>query len=62
MEALERARQAYLTPLERAYDLLERHVPAERWPDAELTAYCDEHCQDIEDLSDAELEALIEQA
>ena len=46
-------------PLFRAYKLVAHHIPPEQWPDAELNAYCDAHCQHLKDLTDAELEALI---
>ena len=62
VEQLEQAHAARLTPLERAFELLEQHVPPEQWPDAELNAYCDTLPPEIQALSDGELEALIEQA
>lgn len=58
MADLERAQRAHMTPLERAYDLLARHVPPELWPDAELNAFCDERPA-MNLLTNAELDMLI---
>lgn len=59
LEALERARWERLTPLERAYELIERSAPPEQWPDDVLDAYCEAHCTHLECLSDEQLETLI---
>jgi len=53
--------EAALSALQRAYLLLKRGVPPEAWPMAELEAYCDQH-PELERLTDAELEALVEAA
>ncbi len=60
MEALERARWARLDALDRACELAERGTPPRAWPDAELYAFADAHCQHLRGLSDSELEAMLE--
>jgi hypothetical protein len=52
--------EAACTPLQRAYVLVERGIPPEAWPDAELNAYCETLPPEIRALSDEELEALLE--
>mgnify|MGYP003374889718 CR=1 FL=1 len=54
---LEERRQALLTPLQRAYELIERGAPVEAWPEAELNAFCDER-PEFARLTDAELDIL----
>lgn len=59
LEALERARWARLTPLERALELVEQDVPPAQWPDAELNAFCEDSYRDwpeLRTMSDEELE------
>jgi hypothetical protein len=57
---LEQARWEQLTPLERAFELLERGTPPAQWPDAELEAYCETECQHLLGLTDAQVEALVD--
>ena len=54
IDAVERG----MTALQRAYLLLQRGIPPEQWPDAELESYCGE-MPELERLSDEQLEALI---
>jgi hypothetical protein len=58
LEALEAARRARLTPLERALDLVDRSVPVDQWPDVELEAYCAAECAHLATLTDAQVEEL----
>jgi len=58
MDALEAARRARMTPLERADKLAERGVSPAEWPDAELDAYCAQF-PEYGLLSDAELDAIV---
>ena len=58
MEALERARWARLTPLERGEEYAERGTPVRQWPDDVLDAYADAYCMHLRSLSDAELDAI----
>lgn len=58
LEALERA-----TPLGRAYDLAERGVPPEQWPDDALNAACEAAYRDwpeLATLSDEDVARLCE--
>ena len=55
-QMLDRATQRALWA--RIESLVNREVPPALWPDAELYAFADAHCQDLQHLTDEELEAI----
>jgi hypothetical protein len=58
LAALEQARWERLSPLERAYERIERGTPLERWASAELEAYGAAEFPEMALLTTSELEAL----
>lgn len=47
------------SPLERAYGLVARGVPPSDWPDAELQAFCDAECKDLQSIADEALAEIV---
>jgi hypothetical protein len=60
MAALEQTRWRLLSPIERAYERIERRMPAATWPDADLDAYVAAECSQLKDVSDDDLTILVE--